>query len=405
MKKILISAFSCLPNRGSEPGVGWNWAVLAAEEGYDVTVLTRTKCKKKIEPAIPEEVKKNLHFTYCDSSKKMRKISIYLEYLHWQWKSYKYAKTLTQKQGFDKIWFLTFGNMFLPIKIYKLNVPFVWGPIGGGEVVPKQFWKNWKLKYKFPHILKAFLTSTVIHNPFVMLPAKKAEKIIARTEETKNIFPNDIQEKTIINLETLLDIKGFIADIPRTKIEKKSKGLSLIYTGRLVPLKNVELLLRAFQICKTEIPDLRLSIIGDGNDKKRLEAYVANNHLKDVKFWGNLEREKTLIKLSESDIFVFPSLKEGASWSLLEAMALKKPIVCLELNGIKETTDEKCALRVKVNNNDTISTLSKKYADAIIKVCKISDEERKTMGENGYQRLNDFFSFERGRKLVHEWLD
>lgn len=58
MKKILISAFSCLPNRGSEPGVGWNWAVLAAEEGYDVTVLTRTKCKKKIEPAIPEEVKK-----------------------------------------------------------------------------------------------------------------------------------------------------------------------------------------------------------------------------------------------------------------------------------------------------------------------------------------------------------
>lgn len=150
---------------------------------------------------------------------------------------------------------------------------------------------------------------------------------------------------------------------------------------------------------------MRLSIIGDGNDKKRLEAYVANNHLKDVKFWGNLEREKTLIKLSESDIFVFPSLREGASWSLLEAMALKKPIVCLELNGIKETTDEKCALRVKVNNNDTISTLSKKYADAIIKVCKISDEERKTMGENGYQRLNDFFSFERGRKLVHEWLD
>ena len=40
---ILISAFSCLPNRGSEPGIGWNWALSAAKT-QNVYVLTRTKC-------------------------------------------------------------------------------------------------------------------------------------------------------------------------------------------------------------------------------------------------------------------------------------------------------------------------------------------------------------------------
>ena len=80
---ILISAFSCLPNRGSEPGVGWNWALQAAKT-QNVYVITRRKCKSKIEEEIPKELKESLRFIYCDSSKKLRGISIYLEYLHWQ---------------------------------------------------------------------------------------------------------------------------------------------------------------------------------------------------------------------------------------------------------------------------------------------------------------------------------
>lgn len=82
MKKILLVAFSCQPGKGSEPGVGWNWAVQAAKT-QDVWVLTRSKMKKYVEPAIPEELKDSLHFLYAPSSKKLRKLTIYLEYLAW----------------------------------------------------------------------------------------------------------------------------------------------------------------------------------------------------------------------------------------------------------------------------------------------------------------------------------
>ena len=46
--RVLLSAFACAPNRGSEPGVGWNWA-LALAKNNDVTVLTREENRREIE--------------------------------------------------------------------------------------------------------------------------------------------------------------------------------------------------------------------------------------------------------------------------------------------------------------------------------------------------------------------
>ena len=47
--KILLSAYACEPGKGSEPGVGWNWAREIANRGYEVFVLTRENNKKKIQ--------------------------------------------------------------------------------------------------------------------------------------------------------------------------------------------------------------------------------------------------------------------------------------------------------------------------------------------------------------------
>lgn len=405
MKKILISAFSCLPNRGSEPGVGWNWSLLAAEEGFEVTVLTRTKCKDKIEAAIPTNLKKSLEFIYCDSSTRLRELSIYLEYMDWQWKSYQFAKKYVRKRHFDYVWFLTFGNIFLPMYMDKLNIPFVWGPIGGGEVVPKQFWKEWPIKQKIPHIVKEILIKTVKFNPWIKRPASNAKVIITRTEDTKHLFPKGIQNKVAVNLETVLDTENFMNNSGLNEKPKENSTLSLVYTGRLTAFKNVGLLIRAFQINKEKLPSLKLNIIGDGEQKQDLEEYVKRNKIQDVIFYGGLEREKTLQIVSEADIFVFPSLREGASWSLLEAMSLKKPIVCFSVNGIKETTDSNCALRIQIHDNDNFIILTQKFADAIWEICNLTDEERVKMGEAGYKRLYNYFSFERGKKLLHEWLE
>src|ERR1035441_781417 len=64
--KILISAYACEPNAGSEPDVGWNWSVQAARHGNEVHVVTRANNRAGIESELAQHPVANLHFHYLD---------------------------------------------------------------------------------------------------------------------------------------------------------------------------------------------------------------------------------------------------------------------------------------------------------------------------------------------------
>ena len=64
--KILLSAYACEPNKGSEPGVGWNWAINLTKLGHDVTVLTRKNNKSSINKMIKKNKLKSIKFEYYD---------------------------------------------------------------------------------------------------------------------------------------------------------------------------------------------------------------------------------------------------------------------------------------------------------------------------------------------------
>jgi len=64
--KILLSAYACEPWKGSEPGVGWHWALELARQGHEVTVLTRANNREPIEVALKSHVPKGLQFFYYD---------------------------------------------------------------------------------------------------------------------------------------------------------------------------------------------------------------------------------------------------------------------------------------------------------------------------------------------------
>lgn len=387
MKRLLISAFSCQPGKGSEPGVGWNW-VLQAAQCCDVYVLTRSKMQPYIEPQIPENIKDRLHFEYCPSSSRLRKISIYLEYLNWQRRAFHYAKKLCITINFDYVWHLTWGNFFLPTWMYRLDVPFIWGPAGGGEQVPQEYLGEFSEKEKAVSKLKRFLGNHIMENPWIARPASKAEILISRTNATKDMFPIQMQEKIIVHLEACVNLqKDFEYRSDTPLILKKGKGLNLIYTGRLNDSKNVSALIDAMVIvCKT-YPDCKLHILGDGSTAEMIRQRVAANRMNDnVYIYGSVPRMQLLRAVSECDIFVFPSLHEGASWSLLEAMALSVPIVAYDLNGIHDTLDDSCAYLVKTDHDKPLYA-NLKFADALLKMMSIPSDQRQKMGQAGRQRL------------------
>ncbi len=108
----------------------------------------------------------------------------------------------------------------------------------------------------------------------------------------------------------------------------------ILFVGRLTKRKGVDLLVKAFTKIATEYKDLKLVIVGDGEEKKMLQTLIEKLGVRSrVRILGNVSRH-TLKKLyAEASIFVLPSRGEGLPLSLLEAMASECAVVATRVSG------------------------------------------------------------------------
>jgi L-malate glycosyltransferase len=105
--------------------------------------------------------------------------------------------------------------------------------------------------------------------------------------------------------------------------------------GRLDPVKNLRLLLQAHTLLLTKMPHARTVIIGDGAERERLEALAAELGVGDsVVFAGYRPHVRAL--MSAFDVYVNCSTYEGASLTILEAMAAGLPVVATPVGGNPE---------------------------------------------------------------------
>jgi len=167
------------------------------------------------------------------------------------------------------------------------------------------------------------------------------------------------------------------------KIPKNSNNPTIVSVGSLRLIKGHKFLILAIKEIIKEIPNVKLLIIGDGPLKKNLESLVIQLELNNnISFLGR--RDDVLQIMSTSDLVVLPSLSEGISNVLLEAMLAKKPIVATKVGGNPEVVvNKKTGLLVEKENPSAL-------AKAIIKLLK-NPELRYKMGENGYKRVKTYF--------------
>lgn len=149
MKNILYLAYACEPNAGSEYGVGWNIPILYAERypDYNVYVLTRSRCKEKIQQELCRLNIPNLHFLFYDIPRWLfynKEIGSnwgeQINYLLWQILVRKFIKKQHKNIHFDLIHHITFNQYRTPSPGFFFNIPFVMGPIGGAETINPCFY-------------------------------------------------------------------------------------------------------------------------------------------------------------------------------------------------------------------------------------------------------------------------
>ena len=115
----------------------------------------------------------------------------------------------------------------------------------------------------------------------------------------------------------------------------RTPGFTLVSVGRLVPAKDFETLLRAVSLARPAVPDLRLWIVGDGDDAPFLRQLSADLDLESVvRFCG--ERRDPGAWLRAADAFVLSSTTEGLPISMLEAMASGLPAIVTEVGALPE---------------------------------------------------------------------
>jgi colanic acid/amylovoran biosynthesis glycosyltransferase len=115
----------------------------------------------------------------------------------------------------------------------------------------------------------------------------------------------------------------------------------LLYVGRLAPEKGLPVLLRSLAALTAQGHDFQLTILGDGPDRGALEQLARELDFGNrVRFGGYVDQATVLRHLSETDIFVLPSLAEGIPVSLMEAMACGVPVLATAVGGIAELVQD-----------------------------------------------------------------
>jgi len=147
----------------------------------------------------------------------------------------------------------------------------------------------------------------------------------------------------------------------------------VIYVGRLVGHKNVDLLIKAVGIVKSEIPDVKAVIVGDGPGMKGLTSLVSELELeKNVVFLGFLEDYNDALALMKSSrLFASPSTREGFGMAALEANACGLPVVTVDhkMNAVMDL--------VKTETGAICQPTKQALAEAI---CRTLQKKRKMQG-------------------------
>jgi glycosyltransferase involved in cell wall biosynthesis len=171
--------------------------------------------------------------------------------------------------------------------------------------------------------------------------------------------------------------------------------LRFIDIARLLHWKGFHLGLRAF--AATKLPNAEYWILGEGPELPNLQALALELGIgEQVKFFGHLDRSEVLVKLGQSSVLVHPSLHDSGGWVCLEAMAARRPVICLDLGGPAQQVTDNTGIKVTaINSEQTIKEMSQ----AMIKLAQDKDLLCQ-MGQAGHHHIHESYSWEsKGKKL------
>jgi glycosyltransferase involved in cell wall biosynthesis len=368
--KVLLSAYSCLPNAGSEPGIGWNWAQCIAACGHKVFVITRAINQNSIEAACKKDAIQNPRFLFHDLSPTLQKLyklpfGNYAYYFLWQYTAANLASRVHAQENFDQVQHITWGSFRLPSFMGKLGIPFIFGPVAGGEDTPKNLRQGLGPRGRLWDFLRRISNFVLTRAPLMTATYRHAIQIAATTNETLRAIPASYRHKAVVQQAVGIDPQNLQfsnSDNSPLPLPSTNSKLNLLFVGRLLPWKGIHLALKAIAALGPQSKDVHLTIVGSGSDHARLQHLARRLGLTESVSWIPwMKREQLFRMYSQFDLFLFPSLHDSGGMAVLEAMSFGLPVLCLDLGGPAISVDSTCGKVIPTNRRteeEVVSTIS-----------------------------------------------
>ena len=375
-RKILVMAYAISPSRGSEYAVAWNFVKWMSKEN-DLTVIYGMSDNHMGEiytldnylrnHAIPHvrfiAVKPNkwTNLLNWPNRHNILVYTFYYAFAFWHKQAYKRAKELVEQEHFDLIHFVGPIGYREPGYLWKLKIPYIWGPIGGANNAPRQLMKRMPLLGKLKQTFRSIANTIQFYTKMRLRKAlKHTDILLTATSENQYKFKKVHHKDSICIPENC--ITGEIR-LNLTKFENPPK-YKLIVVGTLDARKSVGIFLEA--LTHVHHKDMiQVDIVGGGPLKDMLMKYAKENNLNEMITWyGQLPREQAVKVFNSAHLHVITSVSEGNPTTIWEAMSYGVPTMSFDHCGMHDTLCERCGIRIPI---------AKHYEDCVLAVAKEID--------------------------------
>ncbi len=321
---------------------------------------------------ITSSIDENYHLVELGKKIKIHRLPIgkNAEKLHFQsqkdllvysWRAYIFSRKLVRdarknKQSYDLTHsFFTVPCGFLSLLLrFEFGLPYVIS-LRGSDV---------------PYYSDRFTFLYKLITPLIKFIWRRSSRVVSNSEGLRELAFRSSPKQKIEIIYNGIDTKQFF---PKLENAAQARFVLTVGASRITDRKGINYLIEAVAKLVPKYPQIYLKLMGDGNAREKLEQFVKDSRLeKNVVFLGRIPHEDVLPYYQEASLFVFPSLNEGMSNAMLEALAVGLPLVSTNTGGASElVTDGENGFIIKFKDSQDI-------ADKIEKL--ILDEElRKKM--------------------------
>lgn len=327
--RILLSSYSFGANRGSEAGVGWNVAKGLAQRGHEVTVLTTSEFHTLNEPAVSESGLP-IRLVEWDAGLSAADFPLAASYRRWQRAAGGRLQRLCAETGFDIVHHVTFNQYRGVMDVFATGLPYVVGPVGGAETVPRCLLGDLPLRGRIKEMVRRL--------PWDALPlgrrvrsASAPGTILASTPGTQRRLQRTAGIGGVRLMPVIAIAEEEIAVAPPAP---SADPFFVFYGGGARAEKGTLLLLRCMaRLWKQGVrAPVRLVAVQE-NLRPALQRYAAAQGLPPgaVQFPPFMPRNELMALMRRSSAFVSLNFRDDGCMALLEAVAQGVPSVCLDI--------------------------------------------------------------------------